>query len=105
MFTLGVLDLLELAGFDRSARAKMVRHQHDKYPVRELLRRGWFELYQAYQARPVFDKVDYVVSFSGLTGKLARFEGVFRKRGFTRAAQGVTPSGRRNGVRSCNRTL
>ena len=91
MFKLGVLDLLALAGFDRTASAKMVRHQHDKYPVRELLRRGWFELYQAYQARPVFDKVEYLVSFSGLTGTLARFEGVFRNRGFTHAAEGDTP--------------
>ena len=91
MFKLGVVDLLALAGFDRTASAKMVRHQHDKYPVRELLRHGWFELYQAYQGKPFFDKVEYVVSFSGLTGTLARFEGVFRIRGFTRAAEGDTP--------------
>lgn len=91
MFKLGVLDLLILAGFDRAARAKMVRHQHDKYPVRELLRQGWFELYQAYQGDAFFDKVEYVVSFSGLTGTLARFEGVFLKRGYKRAAEGDTP--------------
>ena len=69
MFKLGVVDLLELAGFDRSAKAVMARHQHAKYPVRELLRHGWFELYQAYQRRPVFDKAAYVVSFSGLTAR------------------------------------
>ena len=92
MFRLGVLDLLALAGFDRSATAVMVRHQHDKYPVREFLRTGWFELYQAYQRKPVFDKSEFVVSFSGLTGTLACFEGVFRKRGFRRAAEGDTPS-------------
>ena len=103
MFVLGVVDLLVLAGFDRTAKAVMVRHQHDKYPVRELLRRGWFELYQAYQGKPIFDKVEYIVSFSGLTGTLARLKGCSASEGSDELLRGTrlpAVRGRRSGRRA-----
>jgi len=93
MFTLGVLDLLSLAGFDRDAKARMVRHQHAKYSARELIRQGWLEVFQAYQRNPVFHKVDHVVSFYGLTGTQACFFGIFRKRGVRLSAKGEVPDG------------
>jgi hypothetical protein len=43
---LGVLDILKLHGFDPALRTKFVRHQHDRYPVEELRRQDWLELYQ-----------------------------------------------------------
>ena len=64
--TLGIVDLLSLFGFDRNSRAKMVRHQDARYPADELIRHGWFDIYQAYQSRAVFHKADYVLAFSGL---------------------------------------
>jgi hypothetical protein len=54
--TLGVVDILQLAGFDTTLRTKLVCHQHDRYPVDELRRNDWLELYQSYQVRPVSTK-------------------------------------------------
>jgi hypothetical protein len=90
--SLGVLDVLAVAGFDTRWRAKLVRHQDDRYPTRELLRNDWFDLYQAYQGRPVFHGVDHIVSFYGLSGTRAGFHGVYRVLGFRPASKGLTPA-------------
>jgi hypothetical protein len=58
MTELGVVDLLRLHGFDPGCRSKLVRHQDKRYDVHELVRHGWLEAYQQYQARPVFDGLD-----------------------------------------------
>src|SRR5215813_11688577 len=71
MTSLGVLDMLGFYGFDRHCRAKLVRHKEDKYPVEELLRNGWLDLYQSYQGKPRFDNLDAIVSFYGQTGTRA----------------------------------
>jgi len=92
MKQLGLMDLLQLAGYDPSWRAKMVRHQHARYPVRELLRNQWLELYQSYQSKPVFHKIDVVVSFFGLSRNRAGLFGVFRKRDVVSAADGPAPA-------------
>jgi hypothetical protein len=76
--TLGILDLLELAGLPLTARVKLVRHQDPHYDAQDLLRRGWLEAYQKFQSKPVFDNLDYIVSFTGMGGSRARFLGVFR---------------------------
>jgi hypothetical protein len=62
---IGVLDLLSLCGYPQDARAKLVRHEDKRYPPAELLRHDWLEAYQSFQARPVFDGLDYIVSFVG----------------------------------------
>lgn len=78
MPSLGVLDMLALYGFDRGCRAKLVRHKEEKYPVEELLRNGWLDLYQSYQAKPRFDDLDVIVSFYGQAGTRSCFYGVFK---------------------------
>ena len=71
--------MLQLYGFDpQKARTKLVRHKEDKYPVEELLRNHWLDLYQSYQGKPRFDNVDLIVSFYGLTGTRSCFYGVFK---------------------------
>lgn len=75
---LGILDLLQLRGFDARAPAKLVRHKDDRYDIEDLLRRGWFEAYQGYQQRPVFKGRQWIVSFVGTEGSRARFVGVYR---------------------------
>jgi hypothetical protein len=62
---LGILDILEIYGFDRQIKSKMVRHQDSRYDVAELIRDGWFELYQSLQARPIFKNCHQVVSLVG----------------------------------------
>jgi hypothetical protein len=78
MASLGILDMLGFYGFDRNWRGKLVRHKEDKYPVEELLRQGWLDIYQAYQGKPRFDGLDVIVSFYGLRGTRSCFYGVFK---------------------------
>lgn len=78
MTSLGVIDMLGFYGFDRESRGKLVRHKEDRYPVHELLRNGWLDLYQSYQGKPRFDNLDVIVSFYGLAGTRSCFYGVFK---------------------------
>lgn len=92
MATLGILDMLRLYGFDPASRAKLVRHKEDKFPVQELLRHNWLDLYQSYQGKPRFDNLDLIVSFYGLTGTHACFYGVFKVLGRRPATEGPAPA-------------
>jgi hypothetical protein len=78
MKSLGIVDLLVLRGFDQTRPTKFVRHQDARYDVHDLLRRGWLEVYQAFQRRPVFDGCERIVSFIGTGGTKARLLGVYR---------------------------
>jgi hypothetical protein len=84
--------MLRLYGFDPASRAKMVRHKEDKYPVQELLRNQWLDLYQAYQGKPRFDNLDVIVSFYGLTGTRACFYGVYKVLGRRPARESPVPA-------------
>ena len=75
---LGIIDLLEVFGFDRQLKTKLVRHQQAQYDMATLIRNGWFELYQRLQARPVFDGCKQIVSFIGDGSSRAKFVGVYR---------------------------
>ncbi len=88
---LGVVDLLELFGYDRKSRAKVVRHQDKRYDVHDLLRRGWLDAYQMFQSRPVFDGLDSIVSFVGLSGTRARLVGVYAVNGRRAGKTGLLP--------------
>lgn len=90
---IGILDLLELRGFDRHQAAKLVRHQDRRFDVHDLYRRGWLEAYQSFQAKPIFHKCTRIVSFLGLDGRRARFVGVYRVLGHRPGDQGVLPKG------------
>ena len=81
MKDLGILDLLSLAGFKASPGDRIVRHQHEQYPIQELLNQGLLHVYQAYQSRPVFHEAKHILSFAGREGTRACLVGVFRNRG------------------------
>ena len=60
---------------------RIVRHQHSKYPVTDLLSQDLFEVYQAYQRKPVFHEASQILTFYGLDGTRACFFGIFQNRG------------------------
>ncbi len=76
---LSIIDLLEIKGLDCSRRKtiKLVRHKDRRVDLDALLRGGHIETYQSIQGSPIFN-CDYVVSFMGLDGSLARLLGVYR---------------------------
>ena len=75
---LGIADLLKLRGFPLDEPAKIVRHQDRRYDINELIRRGWFDFYQATQGKPRFRQCKHIISFIGAGGTKARFVGVYR---------------------------
>jgi hypothetical protein len=87
---LGIEELLSARGLDTAARIKLVRHQDKRYDVAELERKGLLELYQSYQAKPVFE-CDYIVSFIGLEKARARLFGVYRVAGRCAAIERPLP--------------
>lgn len=74
---IGLIDLLERCGFDPKVKTKLVRHRDARCDVESLRRIGWFDLYQGFQARPVFRDCEQVVSFVGVGGRHAKFIGVY----------------------------
>ncbi len=87
-----MLDLLEMYGFDRSCRAKLVRHQSKKYDIQELFRKGWLDAYQQFQTRPIFRGLDCIVSFVGFDGTKAKLIGVFDVLGIVPSEDRSIPS-------------
>ncbi|HEX3739513.1 MAG TPA: GIY-YIG nuclease family protein [Terriglobales bacterium] len=85
---LGIVDVLQLAGFDPSKRTKLVRHQSKYDSVEELIRNEWLEVYQGYQAKKVFHNVEQIISFYGLSNNRAGFYGVYRVNGNVAAKVG-----------------
>lgn len=81
MNTLGILDLLALRGFDIQRSIKLVRHQDQRLDMNSLIRRHWFETYQAYQSDPIFDDLAFIISFIGDGGTRARLIGIYRVHG------------------------
>jgi hypothetical protein len=78
MSSIGFLELLALRGFDRNSRFKLVRHQDRRCDIQSLIREGWFETYQSFQSRPVFDSCDFIVSFTGAEGSRAKLHGIYK---------------------------
>ncbi|MCC6125872.1 MAG: GIY-YIG nuclease family protein [Pirellulales bacterium] len=75
---LGIVELLELRGFDKSKPTKFVRHTDRKRcNVNELLRNRWLEFYQATQGKPIFRNCQQIVVFIGTAKTKARFHGVY----------------------------
>ena len=90
---LGIIDLLRVCGFDPSCRSKIVRHQDKRYESHELFRRGWLDAYQSFQSKPVFDNLDYIISFIGSGGTQARLLGVYKVLGRRDGNTGKLPAG------------
>ena len=101
--TLGLVDILKVAGFDPTLPTKLVRHQDRRYPVEELRRRGWLELYQSYQGKPKFHGVKQIVSFYGLSAHAQAFSVCTRFSATTRPAKGAPLL--RNGARPSSFTI
>jgi hypothetical protein len=59
--------------------------------VEELRRHDWLELYQSYQSKPKFNRAKQIVSFCGLSGTRAGFQGVYKVLGHRPASEGPTP--------------
>lgn len=87
---LNIVELLSLRGLDTDSKIKLVRHQDKRYDIQELRRQGLLELYQSYQAKPVFE-CDYVVSFIGQESSKACFFGVYSVRGRKPASEVPLP--------------
>lgn len=75
-----IQELLYNRGLDRLAKIKLVRHKDKRLDLYNMYRtdRNSFLDYQNSQSKDVFRDVDYIVSFIGEEGVLARFIGVFR---------------------------
>jgi hypothetical protein len=86
--TLGLIDILKLAGFDSTLPTKLVRHQDRRFPAQELRQHGWLEFYQSYQGKPKFHGAKQVVSFYGLSGTRSGFYGVYKVHGHRSATEG-----------------
>ncbi len=75
-----VLELLKLRGLDLDTKIKLVRHMGDRDLVPRVLELGLLEEFQRYQ-KPFFKECDFIVSFIGEEGSLARLLGVYRLTG------------------------
>ena len=85
---LGLAELLHTRGLTECSSVKMARHQDRRFSVEELLARHQFELYQAYQSRPVYE-CNTLVSFIGDGSTRARLIGVYVVKG--REERGMKP--------------
>lgn len=75
-----IQELLFSRGLDKTAKIKLVRHKGEKRDLYTMYRYKLSEFleYQKSQGRGIFNNVDYIVSFIGEKGKLARFIGVYK---------------------------
>lgn len=85
-----IQELLYNRGLDRSASVKLVRHKDRRLDLYNIYRtdRAAFLRYQCQQARDVFKNVDYIASFVGEEGVLARFIGVWKIDGKSQTTDG-----------------
>jgi hypothetical protein len=51
-----------------ATRVKLVRHKDSRVDLDALRSAGWFETYQKFQSKPVFDGCDQVIVFFGEEG-------------------------------------
>lgn len=80
-------ELLRLRGIDsRTHKIKVVRHEDSRVDLHTFERRE-LEIYQCHQNCPIFDGVDFVVSFIGADRGLATMVGVYR----VKTPKGVRP--------------
>ncbi|MBR4197435.1 MAG: GIY-YIG nuclease family protein [Bacteroidales bacterium] len=75
-----IQELLKANGLDPKAKIKLVRHKDARYDVYDMYRynRPKFEEYQAFQGKPVFHNVDYIIVFIGEEANRARFVGIYK---------------------------
>jgi hypothetical protein len=75
---IGLSELLAARGFvPDPKRVKLVRHKDSRVDLEVLRSSEWFETYQKFQSKPVFDGCDQIVVFVGEEGLGSRFVGVY----------------------------
>ncbi len=81
-----IQELLFNRGLNKESDTKLVRHKDTRIDLYNLYRtdKRKFLEYQSRQSKDVFWGVDYIVSFIGESGTLARFIGVFKVAGSKR---------------------
>jgi len=79
---LNLYDILNMRGFNLTARTKMMRHQDTRYDVEMLHRRGLIESYQSVQGQDCLN-CDYLIAFMGKDQTKASFAGVWKVLGRT----------------------
>lgn len=91
---MNLIELLAMRGLKDKRRVKLVRHQDSRHRgvVQEMYKTGEIEVYQAYQRKPIFKNIDWVVSFLGLEGSLSLLIGVYRNAGCRSAAEVPLPT-------------
>jgi len=91
---IGLLELLTARGFvPDPKRVKLVRHRDSRLDLEALRSAGWFEIYQKYQSRPVFDGCSQIVVFLGEEGFNSRFVGVYDVGARLAGAESSLPQG------------
>ena len=91
---IGLSELLSARGYVPDAkRVKLVRHKDSRVDLEALRSAGWFDTYQKFQARPVFDGCEQIVAFLGEEGFNCRFVGVYDVGARTPASESVLPLG------------
>ena len=75
-----IQELLYNRGLNRASRVKMVRHKDSRQDIYNLYKTDKYKFleYQNLNSKDVFREVDYVVTFIGESGMLARFVGVYK---------------------------
>ena len=75
---MGSSQLLSVRNFNPDRKhVKLVRHKDSQFDLETLRRTPWFDIYQQYQSRPVFDGCTQIVSFIGEEYPKSRFVGVY----------------------------
>lgn len=75
-----IQELLYNRGLNKTAKTKLVRHKDSRRDLYTLYRYSKSEFldYQRSQSKDIFNGIDFIVSFIGEEGKLARFIGVYQ---------------------------
>lgn len=75
---IGLSELLAARGFVPDPKhVKLVRHRESGVDFEALRSADWFDIYQKYQSRPVFDGCSQIVVFLGEDSFNSRFVGVY----------------------------
>lgn len=87
-------ELLSVRGFVPDAKhVKLVRHKDSRIDLEALRAAGWFDTYQRYQSKPVFDGCEQIVVFFGEEGFNSRFVGVYDVGARMPASESPVPPG------------
>ena len=89
---IGFIELIRASGFAADVRqVKLVRHKGDDLDMDQLRNEGWFETYQCFQSKPVFDGCTHIVSVIGEDATASRFVGIYEVQGSTTASPALLP--------------